>query len=335
MDKSYPSSHDVERAVIGVMINFPEETIGMVARSGGADLFNATSCSVIYQALYYLHEHGEPVEYLTLLDRLTKDNTLDAAGGEATIQGMMKEAFTDANIEKHIEMLREKALLRKLITVMGAVKDRCFDNAADSGMIMDFLRGHIQELREFEDRKGGTLTDQVREWILATQGPFLTTDVHKELQLSTVNDKKTAVKILGRLVEDGLIERHGDRRGSYRRIEGDCEKIDWKNARAHILDLRWPGNIERYVEIMPGNVIVIAGEANAGKTAYLLNVVRMNMERHDIHYFTSEMGAAEMHKRLANFDDIAPDDWRFTPWERSENFADVIRPDAVNIIDYM
>ena len=185
MDKPCPSSRDVERAVIGVMINFPEETIGMVVRSGGADLFSAASYAVIYQALEHLHEHGEPVEYLTLLDRLEKDNALAAAGGEATILAVMHEAFTDANIEKHIEMLREKALLRKLITVMGAVRDRCFDHAADSGIIMDFLRGRIQELREFEDRKGGTLTDQVREWVLATQGTFLTTDVHRELQLTT------------------------------------------------------------------------------------------------------------------------------------------------------
>ncbi|MCE5249323.1 DNA primase, partial [bacterium] len=82
-------------------------------------------------------------------------------------------------------------------------------------------------------------------------------------------------------------------------------------------------------------VVVIAGEPNAGKTAYLLNVVRMNMARHDIHYFTSEMGAAEFRKRLSNFSDVALDDWRFNPRERSTNFADVIRPDAVNIIDYL
>ena len=150
----------------------------------------------MYRALDYLNDHGEPVDYLTLLDRLEKDDALDAAGGEETILAVMKEAFTAANIGKHVEILRDKALLRKLITVTGAVQTRCFDHAADSGIIMDFLRGHIHELREFEGRKGGTLTDQVREWVLTTNGIFTTTDVYKDLNLTTRDNKKTCVVIL-------------------------------------------------------------------------------------------------------------------------------------------
>ena len=49
---------------------------------------------------------------------------------------------------------------------------------------------------------------------------------------------------------------------------------------------------------MPGNIIVVAGEQNAGKTAFLLNFVRLNMTRHEMFYYSSEMGASEMRKRL-------------------------------------
>ena len=47
LDKPFPASRDVERAVIGVMINFPDDTIGLVARSGGADLFTLVPYSVM------------------------------------------------------------------------------------------------------------------------------------------------------------------------------------------------------------------------------------------------------------------------------------------------
>jgi len=191
MDKSYPSSRDIERAVVGTMLNFPEETIGMVAQFGGAELFTALEHIAIFKALDYLNDHGEPVDLLTVIDRLEKDNAICTAGGEGTIVALMSEAVTSASIKRHIEILRDKTLLRKVITVMKTVENRCYDASADSGLIMDYLRGSNQELREFEDKKGGTLTEQIREWVLMTNGVFLVTDIHKELQLMTVRDKNT------------------------------------------------------------------------------------------------------------------------------------------------
>ena len=41
-----------------------------------------------------------------------------------------------------------------------------------------------------------------------------------------------------------------------------------------------------------------------------------------------------MHTRLSQFD-MPIDEWNFSAWERSDNFADVIRPGAVNVIDYL
>ena len=54
---------------------------------------------------------------------------------------------------------------------------------------------------------------------------------------------------------------------------------------------------------MPKNIIVVAGTPNAGKTAFLLNVVQMNMSgKMPIHYFSSEMGSMEFKGRLQKFD---------------------------------
>jgi hypothetical protein len=49
------------------------------------------------------------------------------------------------------------------------------------------------------------------------------------------------------------------------------------------------------------------------------------------------MGSSELRKRLDKFDDIALSDWKFKPWERSGNFADVIKPGKgkINIIDFL
>jgi len=81
-------------------------------------------------------------------------------------------------------------------------------------------------------------------------------------------------------------------------------------------------------------VMVIAGSKDSGKTAYLLNVVRLNMNHFPINYFSSEMGRIEFRKRLEKFG-LPIEAWKFKPKERSGNFADVIQPNDINIIDFL
>jgi hypothetical protein len=196
--------------------------------------------------------------------------------------------------------------------------------------------------KEFSEKN---LAAEVREWVLSTSGHFESTQIHKELALSTMSTtpeearrlNKNLSEILRRLCEEGTIERVGDRRGCFRRIEKDSELIDFANADCStIFDLRWPApfHLERLVNVYPKNVIMVAGASNAGKTAILLNLVRENMARHQVHYFSSEMGAEELRLRLEKFG-LPITAWRFEARERATNFADAIIPAGVNIIDYL
>ena len=141
-----------------------------------------------------------------------------------------------------------------------------------------------------------------------------------------------------RLLEDGFIERVGQKAGTYRRIENECQDIDFMSADVKDeLDLSWPLGVHRFVHILPKSIIVVAGSPDTGKTAFMLNLARLNMSRFSINYFSSEMGALEMRNRLGNFD-MPLSKWQngnFTVKERASNFASVIKPDEVNIIDYL
>ena len=184
------------------------------------------------------------------------------------------------------------------------------------------------------ERRDRNLADEVRSYILTTNGYFSTTNCHNELQVTTRQDKKTVNMALLRSSADGILERHRSENGKYRRVETEAEIINFSSAEDTTIDIKWPFELEQYALTMPKNIIVVAGAPNAGKTAFLLNVVDMNQDKHDIHYFSSEMGALELKSRLKKFDRPLSS-WKFTPYERSEKFADVIKPDAVNIIDYL
>jgi hypothetical protein len=149
-------------------------------------------------------------------------------------------------------------------------------------------------------------------------------------------DKDAARHAIRRLAASGEIKSSGGKYGNYRKIVKDENIIDWRCAEEKEFDLTLPMGIHSLVKIYPGNVIVVAGASNTGKTAFMLGIIEANQLRHDIYYFNSEMGAQELKGRLKAFGDVCPlDAWRFTAIERSSNFADVIRPDALNIIDFM
>jgi len=182
-----------------------------------------------------------------------------------------------------------------------------------------------------KDDSAESLAQTIRDFVDRTQGTFSTTQLDNELGILG-RDKANRRVILCRLVEEGLLERV--KPGYYRVKEAPLPDMDWQNADTTSgLDIRLPFAIHNLVEIYPKNILVIAGTTNAGKTAYLLNFVKENMQRWEIHYFTSELSEQELRKRIVKFGDGI--DWPFHAHERNSNFDGVIIPEAINIIDYL
>jgi len=186
------------------------------------------------------------------------------------------------------------------------------------------------------DRKERNVAEEVKQWVMTTKGHFTTTTNHIELHLTTKQEKKAANMALLRLVDEGILERHGEKNGCYRLIESSSDEIDFLGVDDKIVDIVWPFEIETWVKILPKNIIVVAGEVNAGKTAFLLNVCFINMGRFKINYFSSEMGAMELRDRLKKFEvNLAHWKENINFRERASNFADVIKPNDINIIDFL
>lgn len=191
---------------------------------------------------------------------------------------------------------------------------------------------------EAYDKESGNinLSEDIREFVMSTSGHFLSTDVHRCLHLSTRRDKKTASEALSRLVKQGIIERTGNKNGQYKRIESEVELVDWMKDQGEELKLSLPLDLDKAVKVLPKSLIVVAGMSNCGKTAFMLNLVGLNLDKFKgrIKYFTSEMGASELKARLSKFD-LPLEVWNGCNfYERSSNFSDVISKDDINIIDY-
>lgn len=182
-----------------------------------------------------------------------------------------------------------------------------------------------------------SISAEVREWVLTTRGNFVTTDVHRELQLTTRDHMKATTMALSRLCEgpNPLIERYGNKRGCYRRIEAGAELVNFLTAPTGEFPVAWPLDLGDMCVVYPGNIIIVAGSKGSGKTAFLLNVARLNMDKHEICYLNSEMGDTEFRKRLEFFD-MPLTDWKIKAFHRHADFQDLIDGSRkIYIIDFL
>ena len=79
------------------------------------DMFYREGHRRLFRAMMGVHGRGAVVDPLTLSTELEQRGDLAAAGGKEYIGGLLDEVPTAANVEHHCQIVREKALRRRLI----------------------------------------------------------------------------------------------------------------------------------------------------------------------------------------------------------------------------
>ena len=188
------------------------------------------------------------------------------------------------------------------------------------------------------------IAEEVDEWIDSSPGVFYSSQVEKFLHLSSLVEKKNVSQILTRRCKEGKIERSGTRRGCWKTIDKEIELIEWWKAPLEDIKLKWVFGLEDLVEIYPGNIIVVAGLYNAGKSAMVFDFIKRNVDKFEIDVFNSEAGGSELRKRITKMDIPNRNKKKWLPpteggnlniWERAGSFEDVIKPNGINVIDFL
>ena len=185
-----------------------------------------------------------------------------------------------------------------------------------------------------EDLRVDNLTENFYLWIDDAFGQFDSRQLYADLGVTTPKDKNLIRVALFRLVEKGILER-GRLTGTYRKIDAEANSIELMEEEPTPIPIKLPGGIEEYVDIHKGNVLTVAGSPNSGKTAYVLNAAISNCNNFDTIFFSSEMGSEELTLRTSK-KDVPQSEWKKIHFKkRTENFHDVVQPNALNIIDYL
>jgi len=148
--RSMPESLAAEAAVLGSMIIDPE-CIGDVIEILDRDAFYRIEHRHIYEALISLYEKnkGIGIDGVLLRDELIKQNHLEEVGGVEYIGKILNSVPSSANLVYYANIVKDKMLLRELISVAGEILDSAYHQT-----------GEMQETLDNAEQKIFAITDK-------------------------------------------------------------------------------------------------------------------------------------------------------------------------------
>ena len=150
--KRQPQAIEVERHVLGGILIEPN-VYGEIAETLRPTSFYEPKHQLIYEAITDLAQVSEPIDFLTVTERLRQKGQLEKAGGADYIAGLTTDVASAAHIEAHADILADKALARQLISMGLHIAEDAFDETTDIEELMNETEGRIFEIAQNSQKK--------------------------------------------------------------------------------------------------------------------------------------------------------------------------------------
>ena len=150
-----PYAEEAEQAVLAAML-MDTDAIMRAAEYVDDTMFYREGHRRIFRAMVAVTERGEVVDPLTLADELARRGELEASGGKDYL-GFLSDAIpTAANVEYHAKIVREKALLRRLIEVSTSIVTEAFEGRTTAAELLDDAETKIFQVSQAQGNQGFT-----------------------------------------------------------------------------------------------------------------------------------------------------------------------------------
>jgi len=131
-----PHSVEAEEAVLGSLLIDPD-AIFEVSNFLKADAFYRAQNRWIYESILSLSEQRVPLDVVTLIEELRRQERLEEIGGESSIINLLNAVPTSINVEAYGRMVEAAAIRRKLILAAGSIAKLAYNEAEDINVVLD------------------------------------------------------------------------------------------------------------------------------------------------------------------------------------------------------
>ncbi len=158
-----PQAVDLEEAVLGAMM-LEQQAVNKVIDILQVDMFYKEAHQRIFGAIRKLFEESEPIDILTVNQRLTKNGELELVGGSYFIMQLTNRVASGANAEFHARIIQQKYIQRELIRISSDIISDAFEETTDVLDLLDRAEKNLFEVAENNLRKSAVnMADVVKD----------------------------------------------------------------------------------------------------------------------------------------------------------------------------
>ena len=140
-----PHSLEAEQSVIGSMIMDREAIVVASEMISGDDFYNK-SYGVLFDSMVELNDQGQPVDVVTLQNRLKEKDVPPEVASLEFIRDLITAVPTSANIKYYATIVSEKAVLRKLIRLTEEIANNCYSEKDGLEVILEDTEKRVFDL---------------------------------------------------------------------------------------------------------------------------------------------------------------------------------------------
>ena len=123
--KVMPHNLEAEKSVIGSMFMDREAAL-TVSEMLNADDFYQKQYGIIFESMVELYNENKPIDLVTLQDKLNEKDLPPEYSGVEFIRELVIAVPTSANVKHYAQIVKEKAVLRKLIKITESIANECY-----------------------------------------------------------------------------------------------------------------------------------------------------------------------------------------------------------------
>ncbi len=151
LDHPLPDNLDAERFVLGAIMS-SDNAFLQVAGTLGPEDFSLEKHKRIFLRMMDLHERGEKIDRVTLANELMKQGQLQSVDGLSYLVSLDDGLPQLYNIDSYVSIVKEKALLRRIITVSQDTINRCYGGDEDPKQILGAVEDAFMKLSDVQSR---------------------------------------------------------------------------------------------------------------------------------------------------------------------------------------
>lgn len=135
-DKLPPQSIEAEKSVLGSLMLDKNAIVKVVDFIQPKDFYKGNH-QAIYQVCLELFERGEPIDLLTVVNRLKEKGLVEEVGGNSYLTELINSIPSASNILNYAKIVQRKRILRELIEAGGEVTGLGYNESEDPEILLD------------------------------------------------------------------------------------------------------------------------------------------------------------------------------------------------------